>query len=174
MDMNTFRIPVLTTGQLILRPPVMADFEPYARMMASERAIYMNGPLDEKGAWAYFTSDIALWPLYGHGGLMIDLKQSGICVGSVGINHGPLFPEKELGWFLYDGFEGHGYATEAAACLRDWAFETHGLTSLVSYVDPDNSASIAVATRLGACRDETAPLPDPQTIVFRHLPPGRT
>jgi len=32
---------------------------------------------------------------------MIALAESGECVGQVGINHGPLFPEKELGWFVY-------------------------------------------------------------------------
>ena len=165
-------IPVLTTGRLVLRPMVLADFEPYAALMASPRAKYMNGPLDTKGAWAYFTSDIALWRLYGHGGLMIDLKGSGTCVGQVGINHGPLFPEKELGWFLYDGHEGHGYATEAAARLRDWAFEVLGLKTLVSYVDPDNDASTAVARRLGAVRDDTAVRPEPAVLVYRHAPAG--
>ncbi|MBU1175601.1 MAG: GNAT family N-acetyltransferase [Alphaproteobacteria bacterium] len=165
-------IPVLTTGRLVLRPPVFADFAAYERLMASPRAVYMNGPLDTKGAWAYFTHDVALWHLMGHGGLMIELKRSGTCVGQVGINHGPLFPEKELGWFLYDGYEGHGYATEAAARLRDWAFAEHGLTSLVSYIDPDNAASIAVARRLGATRDDAAPRDHPAVLVFRHTPPG--
>jgi RimJ/RimL family protein N-acetyltransferase len=165
-------IPVLTTGRLVLRPPVQADFEPYAKLMASPRAKYMDGPLDTKGAWAYFTSDVALWQLYGHGGLMIDLKSTGTCIGQVGINHGPLFPEKELGWLLYDGFEGHGYATEAAARLRDWAFEARGIETLVSYIDPDNDASIGVARRLGARLDDAAIKPAPAVLVFRHSPPA--
>lgn len=168
----TSELPVLATERLVLRPPVMADFEAYAHLMASPRAVYMNGPLDTKGAWAYFTSDVALWHLYGHGGLMIDLRDTERCVGQVGINHGPLFPEKELGWFLYDGHQRNGYATEAAAALRDWAFSTLGLPTLVSYIDPENLESIAVAERLGAVRDDDAPRDHPAVLVYRHKRPA--
>ena len=103
---------------------------------------------------------------------MIDLKDTGTCIGQVGINHGPLFPEKELGWMLYDGFEGRGYASEAGAALRDWAFETLKLDTLVSYFDPANQRSMAVAARLGGVRDVTAPVQDEGDVVFRYLPPG--
>ena len=67
-----------------------------------------------------FCHDIAGWALFGHGALTIELRPTGECVGQVGINHGRLFPEKELGWLLYDRHEGQGYATEAAKALRDW------------------------------------------------------
>ena len=63
-----------------------------------------------------------MWPpgrWFGHGALMVDARARGECVGQVGINGGPLFPEKELGWFVYEEAEGYGYATEAAAALRD-------------------------------------------------------
>ena len=63
---------------------------------------------------------------------MVDLRTSGECVGQVGINHGPRFPEKELGWLLHEGYEGQGYATEAARTLRDWAARALGLYDLVS------------------------------------------
>lgn len=163
-------IPTLNTERLILRPPVAADFTAYAALMASERAVYMGGPFDERAAWGMFSSDVAMWALYGHGALMVDLASTGQCVGQVGINHGPLFPEKELGWFLYDGHEGQGYATEAGRSLRDWAFTQLGLTTLVSYFDPDNAASMAVSARLGGVRDDNAPLQDPGDVVFRYQP----
>lgn len=163
-------IPTLRTERLLLRPVTLADYPAYAALMASPRAAHMGGPFDERGAWGMFCHDIALWSLYGHGALMIDLLETGVCIGQVGINHGPLFPEKELGWLLYDGHEGRGYATEAAAALCDWAFATLGLPSLVSYIDPDNFASIRVAERLGGIRDEAAARQDPEDIVFRYVP----
>ena len=101
---------------------------------------------------------------------MIELRSTGACIGQVGINGGPLFPEKELGWLLYEGFEGAGYATEAAAALRDWARETLGLDRLVSYIDPDNIASARVAERIGARLDPEAPRQDPDDLVYRHGP----
>jgi len=120
-------IPTLQTERLILRPPVHTDFHAYAELMASPRARYMGGPFDGRAAWGMFCNDVAQWQLFGHGCLMIERRATGACVGEVGINHGPLFPEKELGWFVYAGHEGQGYAFEAAVGLRDWAFEHLGL-----------------------------------------------
>jgi RimJ/RimL family protein N-acetyltransferase len=99
---------------------------------------------------------------------MVDLRTTGECVGQVGINHGPLFPEKELGWQLYEGREGRGYATEAAKALRDWAARTLRIDRLVSYVHPENHRSAAVAERLGAILDMDAPRQDPGDLVYRH------
>lgn len=163
-------IPTLTTARLVLRPPVFTDFPPYAALMASPRSIHMGGPYNAFAAWGLFGHDIAVWHLFGHGALMLDLRSTGECVGQVGINHGPLFPEKELGWQLYPGHEGHGYASEAARALRDWAFAVRGLPTLVSYIDPANTRSIAVALRLGAARDDAAPRQDPEDLVYRHHP----
>jgi RimJ/RimL family protein N-acetyltransferase len=161
-------IPTLTTERLILRPPVIADFPAYEALWTSPRSRYMGGPFDSRGAWLTFCHDVACWELFGHGALMIDLRETGECVGQVGINHGPLFPEKELGWLLYEGHEGHGYALEAARALRDWAFAERGLLTLVSYCDMANSRSIAVAKKLGAVLDPDAPRQDPEDLVFRH------
>jgi RimJ/RimL family protein N-acetyltransferase len=161
-------IPTIRTGRLVLRAPVAADFDAYCALMMSDRARYMGGPFDRKAAWSMFANDVAQWSLFGHGCLMIDLAGSGETVGQVGINHGPLFPEKELGWLLYDGHEGHGYAMEAARAMRDWAFATLGVPSLVSYCDPDNARSIALAIRLGAVLDAEAAGQDPEDLVFRH------
>jgi RimJ/RimL family protein N-acetyltransferase len=163
-------IPTLKTERLTLRAPVVDDFPAYAALMASSRAAGMGGPFDTRAAWGIFCHDVALWQLFGHGGLMIDLGSTGACVGQVGINHGPLFPEKELGWQLYEDCEGKGYATEAARALRDWAFGTLGLRTLVSYIDPGNTRSAAVAERLGAVLDPAAAKQDPGDLVYRHIP----
>ena len=161
-------IPTLRTARLTLRPPVMNDFEDYRRLMASPRSRWMGGPFDTRAAWGLFCHDIAIWSLFGHGALMIDVSATGQCVGQVGINHGPLFPEKELGWLLYEGHEGQGYATEAAMALKDWAFTVCRVETLVSYFDPDNARSIAVAARLGGSRDDVAARQDPEDLVYRY------
>lgn len=162
--------PILQTARLTLRPLTPADYPAYALFMASLRSIHMGGPHDEVGTWGLFCHDAGQWALFGFGGLMIDLTATGETVGNVSINHGPLFPEPELGWFLYDGHEGRGYATEAARAYRDWAFATRGLPTLVSYVDPPNRASAQVAERLGATLDPIAPRQpgDAADLVYRH------
>jgi RimJ/RimL family protein N-acetyltransferase len=144
---------------------VAADWPAYAAFLASPRVVHMGGPYGRNRAWGIFCHDVAGWALYGYGALMIEVQ--GQTVGQVGISHGPLFPEPELGWFLYEGHEGRGYATEAARALRDWAF-ARGLHRLVSYIGPENRASAAVAERLGAKLDPQAPVQDEGDLVYRH------
>jgi RimJ/RimL family protein N-acetyltransferase len=170
-QLTTTRLaPTLATERLVLRPIVLDDFAEYAKLMASPRSKYMGGPFSMAGAWGLFCHEVALWHLAGHGGLSIELRATSVCVGQVGINHGPLFPERELGWQLYEGHEGNGYVTEAARALRDWAFDELGLATLVSYFDPANSRSIAVAERLGGVLDSSAPRQDETDLVFRYTP----
>jgi RimJ/RimL family protein N-acetyltransferase len=146
----------------------MADFPVYAAMQMSPRAVFVGGPYDLNGAWGEFCHEVASWSLFGHGGLAICRKGDGAVMGTVQINAGPLFPETELGWQLFDGYEGQGYATEAARAFRDWAFAHLPLESLVSYTDPANTASHAVAKRLGAVVDPAASRQDPEDLVWRH------
>ena len=146
----------------------MGDWPDYLALMQSDRAIGMGGPMRQSSAWGYFCHDLGQWSLFNHGALMVDLRSDGSCVGQVGINAGPLFPETELGWFLYEGAEGKGYAFEAAKAFRDWAFDARKLDTLVSYVSPDNWSSRKLAQRLGAELDPDAPRPDPDDLVYRH------
>ncbi len=77
----------------------------------------MGGPHGIRTAWEYFCNDTAQWTLFGHGGLMIVPNGMDTPIGQVAVCHGPIFPEPELGWFLYAGHEGKGFATEAAAAV---------------------------------------------------------
>jgi RimJ/RimL family protein N-acetyltransferase len=161
-------VPVILTERLRLRAMTPADFPAYAAFMASDRSAFMGGPYDLRAAWGVFCHDCVCWMLFGHGALMIDHRETGATIGQVGLSAGPLFPETELGWLLYPGHEGQGYATEAARALRDWAFANLPVHSIVSYTDPDNLASQAVARRLGARIDPDAVPQDPGDIVWRH------
>lgn len=145
------------------------DWEPYSALMLSERARYMGGPFSVKVAWGMFCADHAQWDLFGAGALMLEDRDTRACLGQVGINSGPLFPEKEIGWLVFPEAEGRGYAFEAASALRDWARTVGRLNTLVSYVDPQNDRSRRLAERLGATLDGTAPRPDPTDLVYRHF-----
>ncbi|EJM97834.1 GNAT family N-acetyltransferase [Phyllobacterium sp. YR531] len=161
-------IPTIETERLLLRPMKIEDWPSYAELMYSQRSEYMGGPYSTKVAWGIFCHDVALWSLMGHGALMIEDRDTGFCHGQVGINHGPLFPEHELGWFVYPRSEGKGYAFEAAKALRDWAFKIYGLKTLVSYMDPNNVRSRKLAERLGGQLDLLAIREDPADLVFRY------
>lgn len=162
-------IPSLTTQRLLLRPMTFADWPAYLSLMSSARSRFMGGPFATRAAWGMFCSDMAQWPLFGAGALMIESRDNGACLGQVAICAGPLFPEQELGWFVYPEAEGQGYAFEAAAVLRDWARDVRRLKTLVSYVDEGNIRSRKLAERLGARLDKVAARPDPEDLVYRHF-----
>jgi RimJ/RimL family protein N-acetyltransferase len=63
--------------------------------------------------------------------------------------------QPELGWALMRAHWGHGYATEAAAAIREWAHESRSIEQLVSLISSDNVRSQRVAERLGAIPTET-------------------
>src|SRR5205823_12113738 len=80
--------------------------------------------------------------------------------------------QPELGWALIRAHWGHGYATEAAAAIREWAHEFRSIEQLVSLISSDNVRSQRVAERLGAVPTETV-TPEHsgrKTVVWRHPP----
>lgn len=162
--------PTITTERLILRAHRLEDFAPIAALFATPRSRYMDGPKAAADVWRGFMSDVGQWPILGYGAWAVTLHD-GTYVGQVGINRPLEFPEDELGWLLFEGYEGKGYAFEAAVAARDFAWREVGLRTLVSYIDPDNAPSIRLAERLGALRDPNAATPqnDP-CLVYRHAP----
>src|SRR5947208_8236304 len=78
--------------------------------------------------------------------------------------------QPELGWALSRAYWGRGYATEAAAAIRDWAFERPNIDRLVSLISPANVRSQRVAERLGAMPTETIMPADSKraAVVWRH------
>lgn len=165
--------PLITTERLTLRAPVLADYPAYEAFWTGPRSTGLGGPVGQQEAWGWFCHDVALWTLASLGGLIVERRADGSAMGVVSLNTGPLFPEVELGWYLYDGFEGQGFITEAATALRDWAFRERDLPTLVSYVAPTNTASARVAERLGAVIDSAAPMMAGRNDqVYRHPNPG--
>ena len=162
--------PTLHTDRLILRPHVLADYEPLAAFYQSDRAQYVHGPVDSVRVWYGFGMDVGSWDLQGFGAWAVTLSDKTL-IGQITLNHPPAYPENELGWILFDGYEGNGYVAEAATAARAYAFNTIGWTTAVSYIDPNNARSIRVAERLGATLDANAAKPDPEDLVYRHPAP---
>ena len=162
--------PTISTARLSLRPHRIEDFEPMAALFATDWSVHMGGPVARDDLWRWFAAEVGSWPLLGYGSWAVELPDAGDTIGQIGVNKPTNFPEVELGWLVYPPFEGRGYAFEAAQAARDWAFGTRGLDTLVSYIDPQNTRSIALAERLGAVRDPAAARPDPDDLVYRHTP----
>jgi RimJ/RimL family protein N-acetyltransferase len=160
--------PTLRTERLILRAPLLADFEPYAAFFASPRSGYEDGPKSRGAAWKEFAAAVGQWALRGYGAWSLEERATGAYAGEVGIFHPANYPEPEIGWTLMAPFEGRGLAFEAACAARDWAYATLGLASLVSYIDAANLRSVRLAERLGARLDRAAAKPElDDCVVYR-------
>jgi len=158
--------PTLTTDRLTLRAHTRDDFDAYAGLMGSEDARHMGGPYSRRVAWSIFANDNVGWLLYGYGTWAVDLD--GDFVGQVGAQWPERYPEPEFGWMLMPEARGQGFATEAARAAMGWIFGNSDRNTLVSYIDPDNADSIAVATRLGGTIDTEAWKDEPDDLVYRH------
>ncbi len=168
---TTVAIPTLETGRLRLHAHSHADWPAYRSVQMSDRAQYMDGQLTEIEAWNAFICEAGSWVIDGYGYWSATEKVSGETVAFVGFANPPHFPEAELGWLTTAKADGKGFAFEAAKAALAWGFGTRLFQTLVSYIDPDNTRSIALAERLGAVRDDSAPKPPDMALVYRHPTP---
>ncbi|HKK35900.1 MAG TPA: GNAT family N-acetyltransferase, partial [Paracoccaceae bacterium] len=106
-------VPELETERLRLRAPSEADFEPFAAFYATERSRFVGGPLPRGKVWRSHAALVGHWALRGYGWWSLEERATGALAGRVGLFHPEGWPEPEIGWTLFDGFEGRGYATEA-------------------------------------------------------------
>ena len=149
--MSLTNAPVLDTPRLILRGPSARDIEPMiAFLLDQTRAAGFGASPDRGDAWRWFALNVGHWHIHGYGYFTIEDRETGQPAGITGIWNPEGWPEPELGWVVFDGFEGRGIACEAATRARHYAYEGLGLTTLTSNIKPGNTRSIALAERLGA------------------------
>ena len=165
-------IPVIETARLRLRAPRIEDFGTYADIAGGARSEGIGGPMSRAEAWADFMQVMGTWLLRGHGGWTIEDRETADVLGFVLIGFEPGDQEPELGFMLTGEAEGRGIAAEAARAARDHGFGPFGLGSMVSYVSMDNARSIALVRRIGGELDIPEDWDAPDTLVFRHHPPG--
>lgn len=143
-------VPVLTTPRLTLRAPRPDDVAAVVAFYASDRARYIGGPVPEAEARGYLDRSAANWAARGYGWWIVEHRATGRVAGRCGIGHPDGTDTLELGWQVYDGFEGQGIAHEAAIAALAHAQGAWGMRGIVSMIHPDNLRSRRLAARLGA------------------------
>lgn len=144
----------LETDRLNFRLWRDADFGPFAEYFADEKtARYVGGRRSREEAWRLMATYIGHYRLRGYGYLAVEERSSRELVGCVGLWNSEPWPELELGYWLFQEMQGKGYATEAAERVKEYAFESLQVDTLVSYIDPGNEPSKRLALRLGATHE---------------------
>ena len=149
--------PVIQTQRLTLRPNRAEDFEPFAAFYATPRADMRGGRMTRAQAWRQFAAEIGHWTLRGYGFWAVDETATGAYCGQVGLWYPEGWAEPEIGWLMMEGFEGKGYAYEAALRARTYAYDTLGWTRAASCISDGNDRSIRLAERMGATFDRRFP-----------------
>lgn len=164
--------PRLETENLILRGPEKGDAEAVIAFLQSPRAEGF-GRIEARGdAWRWFSMNVGHWQWHGYGYFVIEDKATGKPAGISGIWNPEGWPEPEVGWVVFDGFEGRGVAYEAAMAVRAWAYDSLGFTTLTSNIVPENTRSKALAARMGATYERTYVNPNMgEDELWRHPGP---
>ena len=179
----------LHTDRLCLRAPTSDDAEALHPLFADPEIMHDLGkePVSALGdARAMVAEGIEGWRTDGLGPFVLEAKETDRhVIGQAGLmvfdtrgwtpstwaiagSHA----QPELGWALIRAHWGRGYATEAAAAIRDWAYEVRSTGRLVSLISGDNVRSQRVARRLGARPTATVTPADTRrrTVVWTHPP----
>jgi RimJ/RimL family protein N-acetyltransferase len=178
----------LSTERLYLRTPSLQDAGALHELFADPEVMHgLNrepvSELDETRAM--IEGGVDGWMTDGLGPFILETATHRRMVGQAGLmifdmrgwtpstwTSAGSHAQPELGWALIRAHWGFGYATEAAAAIRDWAYESRSIDVLVSLISPNNVRSQRVANRLGATPTKTVtPAHTKQkTVVWRHTP----
>lgn len=161
-------IPVIETERLILRGPRSKDLPAYAAYFATDRAEFTGGKRSEAESFQMLMQMAGHWHLRGYGLWVIEERDTGLTAGWTGILHHLDWPEAELGWTVFDGFEGRGIAYEAAFAARALAAAKLGVPAPISLIRPDNARSAALAERLGAHVERPGEIRGTEMNIWRH------
>jgi RimJ/RimL family protein N-acetyltransferase len=141
----------IETERLLLRPPTEADLDSWAALNADGEATrFIGGVKTRAKSWQGLATVAGMWALRGAGLFSVLERNSGRWIGRVG----PWVPEghigPEVGWALARESWGRGFAAEAAGAAISWSFEHLCWGEVIHCIDEPNTASIAVAERLGS------------------------
>ncbi|MFD1795666.1 GNAT family N-acetyltransferase [Paracoccus aurantiacus] len=169
MTTLTIDIPVLETERLFLREPRLSDLDAIVAFGMSDRTEFVGGKLEPWQSWNVLNAAIGHWINRGFGWWVLEDKATGAVAGRAGIGYHLDWPEPELGWHIYDGFEGKGLAYEAALAARDHANRHFGLGPLISLIAHGNTRSRRLAERLGAkIETEDFQIRGTPCMIYRH------
>lgn len=170
--------PTLVTDRLTLAGHGLGDFADSAAMWADEEVVRHIGgrPFTAEECWARLLRYAGMWPLLGYGFWTVRETASGRFVGEMGFAdfHRDLDPPfgdvPEAGWALARWAHGQGFAAEALRAAIAWGDARFGGARTVCMIDPDNAASVRLASKFGYREYARTSFKGSPTVLFERLP----
>jgi len=145
----------LESSRLRMRELDVDDL-PFVSSMLSDPEVMRFYPrcLDRDESLAWIERQRARYAADGHGLWLLEERDTGMPVGQAGLVMQSLdgFPKvryAEVGYLLHRAYWKRGYATEAAARVREHAHTSLGYDEVISLIRAVNEPSQAVARRIG-------------------------
>lgn len=151
--MSDLLTPRLETARLWLRPMEAADFDALLLIFTDPKvmAAFDSLPFDRAQMTDWLQRNLDHQSQFGYGLFSVLLKPDALLIGDCGLEVMDVDGAQvaELGYDFRSDYWNQGLATEAAAAVRDYAFQVLGLPRLISLIRVGNIASRRVAEKIG-------------------------
>lgn len=148
---------ILETERLILREMEQSDFKDLAEMLQNPEVMYAyEHDFTDEDVQVWLDRQKMRYKKYGFGLWAMILKSTGEMIGQAGITMQPYKGGEvlEIGYLLKQKVWHLGYAREAAAGCKKYAFETLNENKVHSVIKSDNFASMRVAESIGMTKED--------------------
>lgn len=149
---------VLETERLYLRELNENDFDALCEILTDEKTMYAyEGAFDRHEVRKWLDRQLDRYKKWGFGLWAVVLKETGEVIGQCGLTMQPWNETEllEIGYLFLRRYWHMGYATEAAAACKSYAFEVLNADEVCSIIRDTNIASRRVAERIGMVPAET-------------------
>jgi ribosomal-protein-alanine N-acetyltransferase len=159
MALVSLATPMLQTARLRLRPFTDADADSLFALHSSAHVLrfWDAPPWSEPERAQRFIAACRLMEEEGTGARpAVERGSDGVFLGWCGLTRwNPDHRSASLGYCFAEAAWGHGYATEAARAVLDWAYGALDLNRVQAETDTRNLASARVLEKLGFVREGT-------------------
>lgn len=142
----------LQTARLTLRPYQRDDVDRVFPILSNPTTMqFWQQPLTHEEVLKWVDRSLQSYGQQGFGRYAVILKEHDQLIGDVGLLATTMIdqPVIDLGYIIHHPWWGKGYAIEAAAVVRDYAFTTLDLPTLHVNMPWNHRGSQRVAERLG-------------------------
>lgn len=144
--------PIFETERLLVRHFVPDDLDDFAAICADPAVMHFMGDgetlsREEVARWIDICQD--KYTGRGYGTSAVFEKSIEDFIGFCGVVRAPDRDFDEIVYAYHQQVWGKGYASEAARAMLTYVFERSVLDTIYATIDPDNTASIKLVTKLG-------------------------
>lgn len=168
---------IFETERLYLRKMTQNDFESVRKILQDEEVMYAyEGAFDDTEVQEWLDRQISRYHKWGFGLWAVILKESDQMIGQCGLTMQTWKDQEvlEIGYLFQRMYWHKGYATEAAAGCKNYAFEVLDADEVCSIIRDTNVASQKVALRNGMVAEDSwtkhyrgVDMPHDRYVVYR-------